>query len=441
MTSIKSLNGRIIADSRGDKTVEVVLELDNGKTVSASVPRGKSRGGFEAQDAEPELAIKTIKSVIAPALVGFDPFNQKEIDRKMIEIDGTPDKSKLGANAILAVSLVCAKGAALAKGLPLWRHLRGLYRDDRDGGDCDSSRGDYRGNGKNMLKHSPNSPRLFANIINGGLHAKNGLPFQEYMVIPKSHNAGQSLAMVRKIYDAVKDILNTAGRLGASSRDVDMTVDAGVNLGDEGGFAPAFADYFEPFKILKQAAEKTGLAGEIEFGLDAAANGVAIAPPELFRAYEKMKNEYGVKYFEDPFPENDFENFASLLGQLNGGQSDGDKFNGGVIIAGDDLTVTNLERMKKTKETGSVNGMIIKPNQIGTVSETLDAIWQARDWNWFVVVSHRSGETMDDFIADLAFAVEADGLKAGAPSQKERLVKYERLAAIEGGEISLINRK
>ena len=429
MTSIKSLAGRVIADSRGDKTVEVALELDNGESVRASVPRGKSRGSFEAQDAEPERAIETIKSMIAPALVGLDPFNQKGIDREMIEIDGTPNKSKLGANAILAVSLACAKGAALANGVPLWRHLRDLY--------------DVRGGHDDYDKNKPKrSPRLFANIINGGLHAKNGLPFQEYMVIPKSRNAGQSLAMVRKIYDAVKNIFDADGR------------GAGISMGDEGGFAPVFENYFEPFEILEQAVREAGLAGEIDFGLDAAANGVAIAPPELFRAYEKMKNEYGVKYFEDPFPENDFGNFASLLGRLNGerlnderlsgSQPDGgkmgdDKLRDGVIIAGDDITVTNLERMKKAKEAGSVDGMIIKPNQIGTVSETLDAIRQARDWNWFVVVSHRSGETMDDFIADLTFAVEADGLKAGAPSQKERLAKYERLAAIEserGGGIN-----
>ncbi|MEK7581824.1 MAG: phosphopyruvate hydratase [Patescibacteria group bacterium] len=386
MSLIKFVDGCVIFDSRGDKTIEITVKLDNGKSVFASVPHGKSRGSFEAQEMEPEQAVDNIKNFIKSAITGLNPLNQKEIDDEMIKIDGTPNKSKLGANAILGVSLACAKAGAVTKGLPLWRHLRNIY------------------GGEGKPKHSP---RLFANIINGGLHAKNELLFQEYIVIPKSHNASKSLEIIRKIYNATKNILDATGR--------------GEDIGDEGGFAPVFKNYFEPFEILKQAVNETGLNGEIDFGLDAAANNINIGEKELFLAYEKMKNNYNLRYLEDPFSEDDFDKFASLLF----------KFRNDITVAGDDLTVTNPERMKNAKETNSINGIIIKPNQIGTISETINAIKQAKDWGWLVVVSHRSGETMDDFIADLAFAVEADGLKAGAPFQKERLAKYERLAMIE----------
>ena len=386
MSSIKSLDAGIIADSRGDKTIEVSLHLDDGRLVLASVPQGKSRGSFEAVYTESETAVNNIKDIISPALAGLDVYDQAGIDNKMIELDGTFGKSKLGANALLAFSIASDKAAALDADVPLWRHLRKLY------GKTDQPQ---------------HSPRLFANIINGGLHADNGLPCQEYMVIPKSVNAQESFESVRNIYNAVKNIMVTDGRE--------------YKIGDEGGFAPVFENSYEPFEVLRKASANAGLEGKIDFGLDAAASNVKMNAEELYNIYEKMKNDHGLWYLEDPFSEDDFENFSSLR----------KKMGGDVIVAGDDLTVTNLKRMEKAKESDSINGIIIKPNQIGTVSETLDAIRQAKDWNWTIVISHRSGETMDDFIADLAFAVEADGLKAGAPSQKERLAKYERLIRIE----------
>ena len=392
MSAIKSLDARVISDSRGDKTIEVALAYDNNKSVFASVPNGKSRGNFEAQCVKPERAVDNIKNFIEPAIAGINPSCQKEIDNIMLEIDGTPHKSKIGANAILGESLAAAKASATTNNVPLWQHLRNIY--------C--------GYGADKPKRSP---RLFANIINGGLHAKNKLPFQEYIIIPRSHNAGESLGAIKKIYDSVKNILDATGR--------------GTETGDEGGFAPIFKNYFEPFDILGRAIKETGLIGEIDFGLDAAANNIKIGQAELFLAYEKMRNDYALWYFEDPFSESDFDNFTSLLG----------KFENDIVVAGDDLTVTNIERMQRAKELNSINGMIIKPNQIGTISETLNAVRQAKDWGWIVVISHRSGETMDDFIADLSFAVEADGLKAGATLQKERLVKYERLESIENEQL------
>jgi len=382
MTKISSISARKILNSRGDWTVKASVFLENGLGTTASVPQGKSRGLHEAVSVPAVQAVRNIIEKIDPSIRGLNPEDQAGIDRRLIELDGTPNKAALGANALLAVSLAVARAGALSKNTSLWEYLG------------------------NLAGTKPDFPKLFANVINGGVHAGNNLDVQEYMIIPEETSPEKAVETTHLFYNQLRECLKE--NFGESS----------VNLGDEGGFAPEFKDNIEPFKILEKIREENDF--KLQFGIDAAASNINKKPEELFEIYNNLISNYPLSFIEDPFGEEDFENFALLL----------QKYEKKILICGDDLTVTNVSRMKKAEGYKSVNSVIIKPNQIGTLSETLEAINFAGKQGWKVVVSHRSGETNDDFIADLAYAVGAYGIKLGAPARGERVVKYNRLLEI-----------
>jgi len=385
---IKSIKAHPELDSRGEWTIEVRLKLQNGIESVASVPQGKSRGSSEAVYVTPKIAIKNIEKIIAPKLKGIHAGNQNFIDHCLLKLDGTKNKSRLGANATLAVSVAVTKAAAASRQIPLWRHIAHLLNYKR-------TRDDF--------------PKLFINVVNGGLHTKNNLDFQEYLIIPKSNNITESVKIGLTLYKSLGEYLG-------EHFDKEAT-----GLGDEGGFAPNLDDNLEPFRILTHIAKVSHLQNKIQFGLDAAASNIKKSPAELFKLYAELKSKYQLHYFEDPFKEKDFKNFAKL-NQILGKNT---------LICGDDLTTTNVELMKKARDLKAINSIIIKPNQIGTLTETLAAIEQAKKWSWKVIVSHRSGETQDDFIADLAYGSYAYGLKLGAPARGERIAKYNRLLEID----------
>lgn len=386
MAKISKIRAYKILDSRGEWTIETEITLDNGIVSKASVSQGKSIGSFEAHSVSPDTAIKNISEKIEQSLLGIDIEKQEEIDGRMISLDGTDNKSNLGANSILGVSLGCARAAALSLNVPIWKYLKEKYE----------------------FKENPN-PRIFLNVINGGLHAGNNLKFQEYIIIPKGKNLTESVELGVSAYQAVKKYL--MNNLGASAS----------GLGDEGGFAPNFPNDFTPFEILQEVIKDEGFSDKFDLGMDAAATNVDSSTAELTKIYGEMRNKFNVFYLEDVFGENDFEGFSKLKESI--GKD--------TIIAGDDLTTTNTERMKEAMEKGSINGIIIKPNQIGTLTETVAAIKLAKEWGWFVIVSHRSGETNDSFIVDLAIGTGADGIKIGAPARGERVAKLNRILEIE----------
>ncbi len=364
------------------------MRLSDGVEASASVPQGKSCGTFEAVYVKPEQAVQNIQRVFAPALTGRDPCDQKSVDELLMRLDGTSLKSNLGANAILAVSLASARAAACSEDVPLWKYLRET---------------------SGISVEKGHVPRLYMNMINGGLHAGNNLDFQEYLIIPKENSFGEAVRVGTDIYRALVNYVEKHIGKGASA------------VGDEGGLAPNFEDNLEPFAVIANVVKECGLTDKIDVGLDAAANNLKMTNEELLDSYRELKKKYNIFYLEDPLGEDDFENFAKLLKEL------GDN----TFVVGDDLTTTNIFRMERAHNHKSINGIIIKPNQIGTLSEAFDAVRHAKKWKWHVVVSHRSGETNDDFIADLGYAVGADGLKFGAPARGERVAKYNRLLEIE----------
>lgn len=386
MPKIQKIRAYKILDSRAEWTIEAEITLDNGIIAKACVPQGKSIGSFEAHSVPPDTAVKNISEKIEQSLLGIDIEKQEEIDSRMISLDGTDNKSNLGANSMLGISLGCIRAAALTLNVPVWKYLRSRYG----------------------LKTNDN-PRLFLNIINGGLHAGNNLRFQEYMIIPRGNNLTESVELGVLVYQEVKKYL--VKNFG--------TIASGI--GDEGGFAPNFSNDSEPFEILKKVTEDNVRSDKFDLGMDAAASNVNSSVEELIKTYTEIKNKFNILYLEDVFKENDFENFSKLK-ELIGENT---------IIAGDDLTTTNIGRMKVAREKGSINGIIIKPNQIGTLTETVEAIKLAKEWGWFVLVSHRSGETNDDFIVDLALGIGADGIKIGAPARGERTAKFNRILEIE----------
>ncbi|OGL34979.1 hypothetical protein A3F65_02215 [Candidatus Saccharibacteria bacterium RIFCSPHIGHO2_12_FULL_47_16b] len=377
MSKIEQLTASLSSDSRRQLTLEVRLVLYDGSQAVASVPQGKSTGQCEAVSLPPAKAVDAI-SRISNNLKASD-FDQASLEQRLLELDGTANKSGLGANTTLGISMAFARASSLSQKLDLWQYLRNLYS-----GKIGSGR-----------------PRLYMNMINGGRHANNDLRFQEYLVTPIQDSLSSSLQAGKNFFEALSNHLT------------------GAPIGDEGGFAPQFKSDLEPLQIYVDVAKT--VEGDFEFGIDAAGSNIDNGPNRLYQTYQQMAKQFNISYLEDPFGEDDFQLFAKLKAQL------GDK----TLIVGDDLTTTNLERMRTAYERDSLSGIIIKPNQIGTVGESLAAIKQAREYGWAVIVSHRSGETMDDFIADLAWAVMADGAKFGAPLPKERLVKYERLVAIE----------
>lgn len=388
------LSARPILDSRGDWTIEAKLEYENGCLAKASVPQGKSTGASEAVAFPAAVAARNINKIISPKITRSSFRDQLALDEFLSKLDGTPAKKKLGANTILAVSIAFLRATAKTKNIPLWKHVRVI-------------------SGIAMRRSRTIAyPRLFINVINGGLHAGNNLDFQEYLVIPKCRTIQESVDVGVRIYQALgQELARTKGK---NAR----------NLGDEGGYAPDFRNNLEPFVILKKVVESLGAGKKVDFGIDAAATGIKKTNAVQLRAvYGTLIKQFDLSYIEDPFGEEDFLSFKSLSAAA--GEN--------IMIAGDDLTTTNVYRMEKAHSEQSINTVIIKPNQIGTVSQALDAVRLARKYNWAVIVSHRSGETNDDFIADFAYGVGADGLKLGAPARGERVAKYNRLLDIEKG--------
>ena len=384
-----------IKDSRGNPTIKVTV-CSGDKSAGFSVPSGASTGAREARVLGTKEAIKRVNEIIAPVLIGKDIFNQKEIDNILIELDGTKDKSRLGGNATIGVSVAVVKTAAKTKRQEVFEYLRILEN----------------------IKSSREVPFLYMNLVNGGKHAHNNLPFQEYLVVPNTEDVNEAMQIGITIQNSIKEII--LEKYGEES----------LILGDEGGYAPKISDVREPLVILDEVIRKNNLTGKVRLALDVAAssfyeNGIykisekKVNKTEFINIYENLIKEFNLLSIEDPFDEEDFESFTRLKTQ-----------NPNLLVMGDDLTVTNVDCVKKAIENGSINAMIIKPNQIGTLTETLATMKLARENDIKLIVSHRSGETDDDFIADLAYAFGCFGLKSGAPSKPERKVKYDRLIEI-----------
>ena len=400
---IEKLSARTVLDSRGNPTIEAVLVV-NSKTFKASVPSGASTGAYEAvelrdQDGGVLNAIENINKIISPKLVGKDVCLQKDIDDLMIGLDGTKNKARLGGNAICAVSLVVCRAGAGISGMELFRYVRSLANKKY-----------------NLSIKDYNIPSPSFNIINGGCHAKNNLDVQEFMVVPYAELFSEKMEKIQIIYNELKSVI------------VQKFGEDNLNLGDEGGFAPAISSTEEAIKLILEAAreEKIGLVLDVaasQFFKDEqySIDGKNLNRKELVDYYENLISKYPIIGIEDPFSEDDWKGFNLMTSSL------GDK----ISIIGDDLLVTNPERIKKAQQEKAVNAALLKINQIGTVSEALEYAKLARDFGWKIMVSHRSGETLDDFIADFSVGIGADFIKSGAPSQKERMVKYNRLLEIE----------
>jgi len=410
---IKEVKAREILDSRGNPTVEVTIS-DGEYTVSASVPSGASTGAYEAvelRDNEERFsgrgvnkAIHNVVNIIGPAIQGMDPASQDEIDRKMLELDGTPNKANLGANATLGVSLAVARLAAKRSGQPLYLYLKNLA----------------------SVKVLRSSPYLYMNFINGGKHAHSPLKFQEYHVVPMTDSIEEGILIGHKVQSELKKTITS--QYGSISS----------NIGDEGGFVPDIKNPEEPLKLIMETVGILGLTNKVKLAMDVAADSFynpetgkymisddsEITAEELSKVYKKMVETYPILSIEDPFFEEDFDHFAKLRQEIEAS---------GTFLVGDDLTVTNMERLEKANMMKSIGGIIIKPNQIGTLTETIKAIKYSLENNINPIVSHRSGETNDDFIADLAFAFGVFGIKAGALQRGERVAKYNRLKEIQNG--------
>ena len=399
MSKILSIKAVEIKDSRSKPTIQVELETDKGIFVD-SVPSGASTGTTEAlelRDADGKgvsTAIKNINEIIAPKLKGKDVLNQTDIDRTMIELDGTENKSKLGANAILAVSLAVCRAGAAAKKVPLYEYIA-----------------EISGN-KNGLK----IPLPMFNILNGGRHAKNGLDIQEFMIVPHKKTIVENLVVCNAVFNNLKDAIKK--NFGEDH----------LQLGDEGGFAPPIMSAEQALFLIKGAGEGQT---DLKFALDSAAsefykNGKYVfeskelGRSQMIEFYKNLAKEFPIISFEDPLSEEDWQGFKELTKEMH------DK-----IIVADDLTTTNIKRIKEAHNKSACNAVLIKLNQIGSVTETIEAINMTKSFGWKVIVSHRSGETMDNFIADLSVGTGADFLKAGSPAKEERMVKYQRLAEIE----------
>ena len=408
MAIIDSVQGREVLDSRGNPTVEAEVRLSDGSSGQAMAPSGASTGKHEAvelRDGDGRRyggrgvlgAVANIRREIGPLLKGKSPFDQTETDRILVELDGTQDKSRLGANAILAVSFAVARAASASRGVPLYRHLS---PDDH-----------------------PSLPVPMFNILNGGRHARDSTDIQEFMVVPV---AAQSFADALR---AGAEIYRSLGRL-LEDRNLSTTV------GDEGGFAPFLPSNADAVEVVLAAIKTAGYRpGEDCFiALDAAASeffedgfyrlareGVTLGAAELIDYYAGWVDKYPILSIEDGLAEDDWEGWALLSSRLGGK----------VQLVGDDLYTTNTERIGRGIKEGASNSVLIKPNQIGTLTETFDAVSMTKEAGWGTVVSHRSGETEDTTIADLSVAWDAGQIKAGAPCRSERLAKYNRLLRIE----------
>jgi len=390
---IKNIKVREILNSRGNPTIEVELETHKG-VFKASVPSGASCGKNESKELSVKRAEASVK-IIAKEIKGMNEKRQKKIDRLLIKLDGTEDRHHLGANALLAVSIAVCRAGAVAKRKPLYKYIRKI-------------------GGRKLRARGWKMPKPCFNVINGGAHAGNKLDIQEFMIIPQGDTFRSNLKRGAEVYHELKDLLKK--KFGRQS----------TNLGDEGGFAPNISKSLEALDLLTKVIKDQN----INIGLDIAASqfydngkynfdGKALTGDKFLGYYEKVVKKYQIEFIEDPFDEEDWESFGKITEKIK------------INIIGDDLLTTNMNRMRLAHIKGACNGVIIKPNQIGTVTETLQAVQLAKLYKWKIIVSHRSGETLDDFIADLAVGVQSNYIKSGAPARGERLAKYNRLLKIE----------
>lgn len=401
---IKNVIGREILDSRGNPTVEVDVILENGMMARAAVPSGASTGEREAlelRDGDKSRfmgkgvlrAVENVNTVIRDRVVGMEVEDQRAIDNAMIELDGTETKSKLGANAILGVSMACLKAAAMNAGKPLYA---------------------YVGNGTTL-------PVPMMNIINGGAHADNSLDFQEYMIIPQADTIHERVRIGAEVFHNLKNVLKEHGYA--------------TGVGDEGGFAPDLKSNKEGFALIMEAINRAGYTDkDVKLGIDVAASefykdgkyvlageGVSLTTDELIEYYKDLISKYPIITIEDPVDENDWEGFTKVTQEI------GDK----VQLVGDDLFVTNKKYLQKGIDNHAGNAILIKVNQIGTISETIDTINLAKANGYNTVISHRSGETEDTTIADLAVGLDLGQIKTGSMSRTDRMCKYNQLLRIE----------
>ena len=407
MSLIQQIQAREILDSRGNPTVEVDVVLADGSLGRAAVPSGASTGTHEAvelRDGDDSRfggkgvrnACRNVRDEIAPSLIDRDAMGQREVDALLVELDGTPNKRRLGANALLGVSLAVAKAAAQSVGLPLYRYLGGPQA--------------------HLL------PAPLVNVINGGAHADNPLEFQEFMVVPiGAASFAEALQWSAEILHALRSALKKKG--------------LSTGVGDEGGFAPDLSTARDALELLVAAIEQAGLepGAEVALALDVAASelfrdgaytveGRQRTSAEMTSFFASLVDSYPIVSIEDPLAEDDWEGWVALSEALDER----------VQLVGDDLFVTNLERLERGLEAGVANAVLVKVNQIGTLSEALDVIRTAKEASYGVVISHRSGETEDTTIADIAVATNAGQIKAGAPTRSERTAKYNQLLRIEG---------
>ncbi|TNU74771.1 phosphopyruvate hydratase [Miniimonas arenae] len=406
MATIEAVLAREILDSRGNPTIEVEVGLDDGTVGRAGVPSGASTGAFEAVERRDgdkgrylgkgvQDAVEAVRDVLAPEVLGFDAADQRDIDQTMIDLDGTPNKGKLGANAILGVSLAAARAAAESAGLPLFQYIGG-----------------------------PNAhvlPVPMMNILNGGSHADSNVDIQEFMVAPiGAPTFKEALRWGAEVYHSLKSVLKARG--------------LATGLGDEGGFAPNLASNREALDLILDAIEKAGFKPGEDLGLalDVASTeffkdgaysfeGGTKTPEEMITYYKQLVADYPLVSIEDPLSEDEWSSWAELVTQVD------DK----VQIVGDDLFVTNPERLARGIKEKSATSLLVKVNQIGTLTETLDAVSLAQRAGFTAMVSHRSGETEDTTIADLSVAVNSGQIKTGAPARGERINKYNQLLRIE----------
>jgi len=406
MATIEAVGAREILDSRGNPTVEVEVALDDGTISRAAVPSGASTGAFEAVERRDgdkkrylgkgvENAVNAVLDQIQPALLGFEASDQRMVDQAMLDLDGTDNKGSLGANAILGASLAVAKAAAESAELPLFRYLGG-----------------------------PNAhvlPVPMMNIVNGGAHADSGVDVQEFMISPfGAPSFKEALRMGAEVYHSLKSVLKAQG--------------LSTGLGDEGGFAPSVAGTKEALELIATAIDKAGyvLGTDLGLALDVAASefhsegtyafeGSKRTSEQMIEFYTSLVNDYPLVSIEDPLDESDWEGWTALTTAI------GAK----VQIVGDDLFVTNPTRLQQGIETGAANALLVKVNQIGTLTETFDAVALAHRNGFRCMMSHRSGETEDTTIADLAVAVDCGQIKTGAPARSDRVAKYNQLLRIE----------
>lgn len=413
MATIQGIYAREILDSRGTPTIECTLWLDTGGIVATSVPSGTSIGKYEAVELRDNnlewmagrgvsQAVNNVNQVIAPQVIGKDPTSQEEIDQAMINLDGTPNKSKLGANALLAVSQAVLKAGALSQNLPLYYYIQQKYR----------------------LVDNLYMPTPIFGLINGGAHGADNLDIQEFQVIPASHlDFLMGLNMGVTIFHKLEEMLVLKGAIHST--------------GLTGGFTPNLYSNSDVFEILVETVKSTPytFAQDLFFGIDAAASEIyengkyslkdrsePYSTPELLEYYKKLRDLYHVYLIEDPYQEDDREGWQNITKEL--GET--------TMIVGDSLLVTSLEKIQSAASEKICNSVLVKPNQVGTISETIEVVRAARQAGWQIVMSHRSGETNDDLIADLAVGVGSDYTKFGPPNRGERVSKYNRLLQILG---------